>query len=334
LAGIETVPATAAETVNELDVLGTIAYDAAKRAEVNARARGLVREILVRVGERVEKGAPLIRIESAEIGAEQAKLIAAGSRIEVASAARERLKALFEQGMAAQKDLQAAQLELDTALAEKAAAEAALGMVGVDPAGGSSFLLTAPLAGTCVRMTCTVGRMASSEEILCEIVDTRTMWAELDVPEAELLRVQAGQVALVSADVLGQREFRGTIDSIAPEIDPHTRTARALVRLENPDGLLRANLFVHARILLGEKHASVLVPRGALQSAKDTQLVFVELSPGEYEARRVGHTVGRGDLVELSKGVRPGERVVVAGSFLLKTETLKGEIGAGCCAED
>ena len=334
LAGIETVAASQAETMNELQVLGTIAYDATKRAEVNARARGLVREIHVKVGERVEKGAPLIRIESAEIGAEQAKLIAASSRIKVAEAARERVTTLFEKGMAAQKDLQAAQLELDTALAEKAAAQAALGMVGVDPAGGSGFVLTAPLAGTCIRLTCTVGRMTSSEEVLCEIVDIQTMWAELDVPEAELLRVQPGQVALISADVLGDREFRGIIDFIAPEIDSHTRTARARVRLENPDGLLRANLFIHARILLGEKHARVLVPRGAVQAAKGTQLVFVELAPGEYEARRVGDTVRRGDLVELAKGVRPGERVVVAGSFLLKTETLKGQIGAGCCAEE
>jgi cobalt-zinc-cadmium efflux system membrane fusion protein len=293
-----------------------------------------VREILVRVGERVEQGAPLIRIESAEIGAEQSKLIAAASRIEVALSARERVRALLEKGMAAQKDLQAVQVELDTATAEKRAAEAALGMVGVEPAAGSSFVLTAPLAGTCIRLDCTVGRMASSEEILCEIVDTQTMWAELDVPEAELLRVRPGQEAVVGADALGAQEFRGTIDFIAPEIDPHTRTARARVRLENPAGVLRANLFVQARIVVGDKQKRALVPRGAIQSVKDTQLVFVELAPGEYEARRVGDTVGRGDLVELAKGVLPGERVVVAGSFLLKTETLKGEIGAGCCAEE
>ena len=133
---------------------------------------------------------------------------------------------------------------------------------------------------------------------------------------------------------LGGQEFSGKIDYIAPEIDRHTRTAKARVKLENPDGLLRANLFVRARIALGPKYTQVLVPRSALQLAKGAELVFVELEPGSYETRRVHSVSGNGELIALADGVAPGERVVTAGSFLLKTETLKGEIGAGCCAEE
>ena len=135
-------------------------------------------------------------------------------------------------------------------------------------------------------------------------------------------------------DALGGQEFSGKIDYIAPEIDRHTRTAKARVKLENPDGLLRANLFVRARIALGPKYTQVLVPRSALQLAKGAELVFVELEPGSYETRRVHSVSGNGELIALADGVAPGERVVTAGSFLLKTETLKGEIGAGCCAEE
>jgi cobalt-zinc-cadmium efflux system membrane fusion protein len=333
-AGIETVEARSAENAPALEVVGTIAYDAARRAEINARARGVVREILVEVGQQVAANDPLVRIESAEIGAEQSKLLAASARIAVARAALERVQALFERGMAAQKDLLEAQLEVDTALAERAAAEAALGIVGVDAQGGSSFVLVAPLAGTCVRREATIGRMVDAGEVLLEIVDTSTMWAELDVPERALASVLPGQPVVITADALGRAEFTGTIEFIAPEIDRHTRTAKARVRLENPGGVLRANLFVRARISLGPKHSSVLVPRSALQRAKGVELVFVELEPGSYETRRVRSLDAYGDLVALADGVSAGERVVSAGSFLLKTETLKGEIGAGCCAEE
>ncbi len=96
--GIETVEARAAETADEVDDLGTVAYDATERAEVNARVRGVVRELLVEVGARVETGTPLVRIESAEVGAEQSRLLAAASRIEVARAAHERTKAMFDKG--------------------------------------------------------------------------------------------------------------------------------------------------------------------------------------------------------------------------------------------
>ncbi|MGQ0553371.1 MAG: efflux RND transporter periplasmic adaptor subunit [Planctomycetota bacterium] len=334
LAGIETVTATAGQTANELVVLGRIVYDPGRRAEVNARVRGIVREILIEQGAWVEQGTQVFRIESAEIGAEQSRLIAAGSRIEFARAALERVQGLFERGMAAQKDLLQARLDHDLAVADRAAAQAALGMVGAAASGGSSLVLTAPLAGTCVRVSATIGRLVGAEEVLCEIVDTRVVWAELDVPERDLGRLRLGLRVDVRAEGPQEAEFTGTIDSIASEIDAHTRSAKARVRLDNPDGSLRANLFITARIVLGPQQARVLVPRGALQVAKGAELVFVELAPGSYETRRVGTPVRRGGLVELAKGVQAGERVVVAGSFLLKTETLKGEIGAGCCATD
>jgi membrane fusion protein, heavy metal efflux system len=62
--------------------------------------------------------------------------------------------------------------------------------------------------------------------------------------------------------------------------------------------------------------------------------VFVRLAEDQFEARRVELGATEGDHVEVVKGVRPGEEVATEGSFLLKTETLKESIGAGCCADD
>ena len=69
----------------------------------------------------------------------------------------------------------------------------------------------------------------------------------------------------------------------------------------------------------------------AVAGAAAVAIVFVETGPGQYEARRVALGLDDGGLVEVTKGIEAGERVVVAGSFFLKTETLKGAIGAGCC---
>ena len=101
--------------------------------------------------------------------------------------------------------------------------------------------------------------------------------------------------------------------------------------LANPDGALRANMFARARIALGDARRSVMIPRTAVQRVGATALVFVQLAPGDYETRRVTVGPGAGDLVEIVAGVAVGEQVVTTGSFLLKTETLKGSIGAGCC---
>ena len=101
--------------------------------------------------------------------------------------------------------------------------------------------------------------------------------------------------------------------------------------LMDPDGSLRANLFARARIDLGASRALSLVPADALQRAGTAEIVFVQLAADRYEARRVRAGARRGELVEIFSGIEPGELVATRGSFLLKTETLKGSIGAGCC---
>jgi len=333
-AGIEVVEARAVSSAPELSVLGSISYDESRRALVNARARGVVREIHVELGQHLSPNDPLFRIESADVGADVSRLAAASSRVEVAQAAYERTTSLFDKGIAAKRDLLDAQLELDTAKSERAATQALLGVVGARPEQGGNFVLVAPITGTCVRRHASIGSLVEAGDVLCEIVDTSAVWADLAIPERDLGVVRPGLEVMVSAGAASLAEFHGRIDYVVPEIDPHSRTATARVRIENPDGSLRANSFVQARIVLGPKQANVLVPRSALQLAKGAELMFVELEPGNYETRRVRSVALHADMVALAEGVAAGERVVTSGSFLLKTETLKGEIGAGCCAAE
>jgi cobalt-zinc-cadmium efflux system membrane fusion protein len=117
-------------------------------------------------------------------------------------------------------------------------------------------------------------------------------------------------------------------------VDPRTRTAKARVPLENPDGTLRANLFGQARIAASEARSALSVPRTAVQQAAGTTFVFVRLTSTEFETRRVKLGDGDATSVEVLSGVKAGEDVVTTGSFLLKTETSKENIGAGCCETD
>lgn len=329
LAGIETAKAEARAGGARLEVVARISYDARKRAEVNARAVGVVKQLHVDVGDRVAANAPLALIESATVGADRARVSAAASRVRVAEETLRREQALFAKGISPKKDVLAAEQELDAAKAELAAAHAAVGIVG--GGGASSYVLRAPLAGTVTARRVSIGHMVDLEDALFEIVDVSSMWAELDVPEFELGLVQPGQGASVTLDGLSGKTFRGRIAYVAPSLDPDTRTARARVALPNPDGALRANMFGRAAIELGAARTSVMIPREAVQRVENVEIAFVALAPGEYETRRIKTGAVDGDAVEVIDGIHVGEPVVTAGSFLLKTETLKGSIGAGCC---
>ena len=140
-----------------------------------------------------------------------------------------------------------------------------------------------------------------------------------------------GQRVVLRLDGLGEREFSGTLSYVAPVLDPQTRTAKARAAITNRDGALRANMYARARILTDSGTSAVLVPRTAVQEAKGVYLVFVRLAEDRYETRRVRVASSAGDLLAVDSGVRAGEVVVTTGSFLLKTETMKEGIGAGCC---
>jgi cobalt-zinc-cadmium efflux system membrane fusion protein len=77
-----------------------------------------------------------------------------------------------------------------------------------------------------------------------------------------------------------------------------------------------------------------MVPRAAVQRAGTRDMVFVRLASDLFEVRRVRVGAASGELVEVEGALRAGDAVASTGSFLLKTETLRDSIGAGCCAED
>ncbi len=328
-AGIEVVTAEERPGGARLEATAVIAYDATKRAEVNARASGVVRSLKVDVGAKVKARTPLAMIDSAQVGADRSRLAATDARVENAEVTYQREQDLFAKGVAADKDVRAAKQALEEARAERRAATAALGVVGGGKS-GSSYTLVAPIAGTVIRRTATIGHMVEVDEPLFEIVDTSAMWAEVDVPETQLPLVAPGQAVVITIDGVETR-FAGVLDYIAPEVDPTTRTAKARVALKNPDGVLRANMFARAEIALGGARPTVMVPSAGVQRAKGVALVFVRVAPDEFEARRVKTGLVEGDLIEIVDGIKPGEQVATKGSFLLKTETLKGSIGAGCC---
>lgn len=332
LAGIETTQALPARGLSELTVPLVIAYDPTRVAQVNARSAGVIKRLHADIGTEVAAGDPLAVIESAAVTADQSKLAAAQARVRVKEENFRREADLEKKGISAKVEVLAAEQEYRDALAELEALKGSLKVVGAAGSGGR-YTLKAPFAGVVTRRTASIDEFVDSQAPLFEVVDTTSMWAELALPERNLGKVRTGMSVVVTLGALEGREFRGTITTIAPFVDPRTRTAQARVRLDNPEGLLRANMFGEARIFIGQSAAVAEVPRDAVQRAKTANLVFVRLAENEFEARRVEMSPrsGSGPTVQLASGVQPGEEIVVAGSFFLKTETLGDAIGAGCC---
>jgi len=330
-AGIRTEQAISGGEAGTIIATATIVADNARSALVNARAPGVIRAFTVDLGAVVAKGVPLGVIESASVAESRARLRSARSRVRVAETTLAREKNLHGSGISSLKEVQSAEQGLEEANAEVSAAQAALGMVGADDGESGAYELRAPIGGVITKRNFTVGTLVGEEDEIFEIIDTSSLWADIDIPESQAGRVAPGQRVIFEVDALDGREFEGSIRYVAPIIDPQTRTIRARAALANPTGVLRANMYARAHIFASAGASAVLVPRAAIQEAKGVQVVFVPVSVSEFETRRVRTSPSDGELVTVAEGLSAGEYVVTVGSFLLKTETLKESIGAGCC---
>lgn len=329
LAGVETVAAIAAEREESIATVARVVYDAAKVALVSAPAPGVVTHVRADVGTRVRKGTPLATIQSATIGAGRSSEAALRSRVSFTQQSVDRQREMLGAGVVSAQEVAEAEQALGSAQAELAALESQLAMVGHGNAG--EYTLLAPLSGEITRREATLGMAVEGSAPLFEIVDASTMWAELDVPEADLAQVAVGNAATLVLDTLPDRVFLGTVAYIAPSVSVATRTALARIALDNADRALRGNMYGQARIIVTDAQPTVVVPAASVQHAKGVDLVFVQLAQDEFEARRVVVRARSGNEVRLASGIAAGEPVVTTGAFLLKTETLKDSIGAGCC---
>jgi cobalt-zinc-cadmium efflux system membrane fusion protein len=191
--------------------------------------------------------------------------------------------------------------------------------------------LRAPIAGIVVERKGVLGTLATSETSLATVADPGLVSALIDVREDDASRVRAGQTVVVEIDGVRERAFTGTIEWIAPVVDPRTRTVRVRAGLANHEGLLRSNQFGRALITVEPGRAGVVVPRESVQRHGDGSLVFVRTGPGVYEPRPVSTGASKESLVTIAGDVKAGDAVVTTGAFLLKTELSRDGIGAGCC---
>jgi cobalt-zinc-cadmium efflux system membrane fusion protein len=333
-AGIETYRVEKRPFARTLEVVGQLEFNGNRHAQLSARGDALVLGVNVDVGDEVKAGQALVVLASSSVGAEQARLSAAKTRLETARSALERQRELAEGGVSPRKNAEEAQRELAAAQAEHDAARAALQATGASIGGtGGRYGLAAPFAGTVVARDAVSGKTAMPEQVLIEVADLSTMWAQLDVPEADASQVRPGQPVSITLEGMRGETRPGTIARVGARVDPESRTVPARVELPNHDRSLKAGVFLRATIEVAAEHEALLVPRSALQRAEGRTLVFVKKEDGLYEPVAVELGIGDGDMVEVTNGLAAGAEVVTTAAFLLKTEILKGSIGAGCCEE-
>ena len=182
-----------------------------------------------------------------------------------------------------------------------------------------SIALYAPSTGYIMTRNAFPGQRITADTELYTLADLSRVWVMADVFETDAPQIrlaQAGRVKLQGA----AGTYGAKVAYIQPQIDPATRAMKVRLELANPKMQLKPDMFVDVEIdLSGARRLSV--PVEAVLDAGTTRTVFLDRGNGYFEPRQVETGERFGDRVEILKGLKPGERIVTAGAFLLNSES-------------
>jgi len=336
-AGLAVTKSTTEPRRSSVTAVGMVDFSPSRVARVGPNLSGRVGRVLVAPGQKVTRGFVVATLEGVEVGRARGDWSSAKSRLEMADLEIAREEKMVAAGASSDRSLQAARTERRLAEAELRAAEGRLATFGVRGSDGpvsSTVPLVSPIAGTVLEVKARVGQPVGATDTLVVVGETTEVWLTVDVYERDLAKVHAGDDVRVTSVAFPDREIPGHVDYVDTVVDPERRVMRARVVLPNVDGALKPGMSATARILGAPEKGDggvlevVTVPRGAIQTIDGAPFVFVEKSPGKYEMRAVERGQDLAGTVEILHGLLAGEPVVSEGSFILKSEVLREQMGS------
>ncbi len=334
---------------------GVVAFNELRMAQLSPPARGRIESIEVAVGQPVQAGQRLALLDNYDLGdtrsriAEaQAALVQAKAEATAAQAAYNRAGELVRIGGLAQSELERRRAEVartDAAVRTRQAeleqwreteqrqmpagpqASAAGNIVSVVQGPASSRgAIVAPFSGMIHSIGAVPGELVDTSRQLFTLADLSTVWVLADIAERDLGAVKVGENVAISVDAYPGRTFVGRVAYIPDQIDPRSGTARIRCEVPNPDGALRANMFVTADIKSPLGRDGVMVPDAALQQIDGKPVVFTQTGPGRFERHVVRLGLHSGGFTEVVKGLPANATIVTDGSFWVKAALMQSSI--------
>jgi membrane fusion protein, heavy metal efflux system len=342
--GIETQAVTLSDRPQTLRVAGRIALADDRIARVGVRTVGLVMAVYAGLGDYVKKGQILARYHADEVRDTRAQYRTAVAQLNRTQAGAslaqrnyERAQTLLELKagsviqveqakqdlMSAQTAVKAAQIEVDRTLD---VLEDDL-RVPADPPPGDETAdevpIFAPVNGYIIEKNITLGKTVELSSETFVIGDLSQVWMLASVRQENLGELHSGQPATVTLPGDPNRTFSGKVTNLGQEFDPATRVMQVRIVLANPDNRLRPEMLANAEIPVGERKRILLVTSDAIQQINGQDIVFVRTASNHFSVRAVRRGDTAGGQTPILDGLKPGEEVVVRGSFVLKSHLLK-----------
>jgi RND family efflux transporter MFP subunit len=283
---------------------------------VQPQIDGQITQILVKSGDRVRQGAPLMQIDprrqEAAVSSQEAERAAREAAVAFARQQAQRANELFTAGAISRQELEQAETALRTAEANLRALTAQVQQQQVQL---RYFTVTAPTSGIVGDVPVRVGNQVSTQTMLTTIDQNETLELNVNVPLERAGALRRGMPVQILGSDGAERLATTVVDFISPRVDDQTQSVLVKGQVRNPDGKLRAAQYVRARIIWNTAEGLVVPVTAVLRISGQFFAFIAEDAPGKMVARQRAIKVGpiAGNNYPVLEGIKPGERVVVSG---------------------
>ncbi|TAK98897.1 MAG: efflux RND transporter periplasmic adaptor subunit [Rhodospirillaceae bacterium] len=311
---------------------GNIAIDDDLSTPVFSPYSGRVTKLTAKLGDFVEKDAPLLAIEASELVQAQNDLINAHAQFNLAATNEKRQHELYAAQGAALRDWQQSQADLAIARATletvrnrlrifgKTEAEiAVLENAPASRAMSPEAVITAPIAGRVLQRQVGLGQYIQSGAAnpIYVIGNLSRVWLIANVRESDSGAMRVGQAVEVRVPAYPDRVFKASLTYVAPSIDPVTHRLPVRADIENADGALKPQMFASFSIMTGDDVNAPAVPQSAIVYDGDTARVWVAQNDGSLGLRPIRTGRVAGGMVEVIDGLSAADKVVTSGTLFI-----------------
>ena len=312
LIGLRFGEASYESSAREFRSVGKISVDETRTSRVHARVEGWIERVQADfVGQLITKGQPLLTLYSPELLATQQELL-------VALQARTMMSksSLHEAHANSEALVEAARRRLELWNFNREQIDT------VEKTGKPipSVTIFAPAGGFITARNAFPGQKIAPDTELYAIADLSRVWIMADVFESDAPGVSPGVTALVTSPNDPAIRLQARVSYIQPQVDPTTRTLKVRLEVNNPGYRLKPEMFVDVNFRIGGSNV-LSVPTEAVLDSGTMQIVFLDRGNGLLEPRHVEIGKRMGDRIQIVRGLAPGERIVVSGTFLLNSES-------------
>jgi len=313
-----------------IETTGAVDFDNDQATSVIAPISGPVTRLLVSPGDKVKKGAPLAMVDSSDFAAATSAYSKALATARNARRLSDMDQDLLQHNGVSQREADQAKTDAANAEADRDAALQTLASLNVDPQALKDIqdgrpvshiqgMIRAPIAGTVAERLITPGQLLQAGTTPSfTIADLSRVWVMAQVFGSDLAAISVGDQSEVVTG-MAARNLSGRVDNISAVVNPDTRSVQVRVAVDNPQDLLKKQMYVRVLIHSRQESDGLLIPVSAiLRDDENLPFVYVALRDSSFARRHVSLGYRTGEQYDIPSGLKAGDRVVTDGGLFVQ----------------